>query len=86
MFGFSDRRAVYAEGWRYGVIDTKGQILVSGYEFIRPFSEGLAAVLSGGRWGFIDTQGKEVIKPRFGDVRNVPSPFSEGFAAVKMRD
>lgn len=56
------------------------------FDYVRPFSEGLAAVRMGdyetGKWGFIDTTGKEVVPCQFDAVQ----PFSEGLAAVCKGD
>jgi hypothetical protein len=35
-----------------------------------------------GKWGYIDTQGRFMVNPQFDDAR----PFSEGMAAVLIRD
>jgi hypothetical protein len=81
---FSEGRAViYFGGERYGVIDTKGKIVVKPiYSFIFPFSEGLALVLRNGLVGFIDKKGNEVIKPQFLHGNS----FSEGLAKVEHNE
>ena len=35
-----------------------------------------------GKWGYIDTSGRFIVTPQFQDAR----PFSEGMAAVLVRD
>jgi hypothetical protein len=35
-----------------------------------------------GKWGYIDTRGHVIVNPQFDDAR----PFSEGMAAVLIRD
>jgi hypothetical protein len=50
------------------------------YDWVEPFSEGLAWVKSGGRWGVIDKDGNEVIRCIL-DFEWV-YPFSNGLAAV----
>ena len=84
-------RFVSPEKW--GFIDTSGAVVISPqFEYVRDFSEGLAAVLFDPArssqnctdcepnpvWGFIDKTGKTVIQPHY----HAASSFSEGLAAV----
>ena len=48
------------------------------YDYIAPFSEGLARVRKGGKWGYINRKGKEVIPFLYDQAY----PFSEGLAMV----
>lgn len=73
----------------WGFIDKSGKEVVPfKYSFVRPFSDGLAAVLMtfetshkeySVKWGFIDKTGKEVIPCKYDYI----SPFSESMAAVQ---
>ena len=45
---------------------------------MKDFTEGYAAVRNGASWGFIDKSGKEVISPKFINVRK----FKNGYAAA----
>lgn len=98
-FSFSEGRAVVGiaepswEEKKYGVIDQQGRwILEPRYEFVRRFSEGLAAIVINRKVGFIDLQGQIVIKPLFSNEGQCPSSigedntikFSEGLAPVQF--
>ena len=69
---------------KWGFMDTSGAMVIAPqFNFIRDFSEGLAAVGfpqedDSALWGFIDKTGALVIEPRFAGV----DPFSEGLAPV----
>lgn len=76
---------------RWGFIDTSGAVVISPqFDFVREFSEGLAAVAFPNQqvcsdcdtdldWGFINKSGKLVIQPQYHSV----SSFSEELAAVR---
>lgn len=85
----------------WGYINKRGQLVIKPiFSGASSFSEGLAAVENGrkdvfyeesgetfrkvipGKWGYIDSTGKQVISPQF-DLAN---SFSEGLAAVKVKD
>lgn len=85
----------------WGYINKRGQLVIKPiFSAANSFSEGLAAVEKGrkdafyeesgetfrkvipGKWGYIDSTGKQVISPKF-DLAN---SFSEGLAAVKVKD
>ena len=79
---------------REGFTDRSGKLVISGYGFLEPFTEGLAAVVNGrgldARYGFINMKGKLVIPFRFvprrehhGFIAGL-SHFSEGRASVKL--
>ena len=62
-----------------GFCNTKKQIVIEPqYDFVEPFSDGLAVVGLDWKWGFIDKSGKQVIPLKYGMVE----PFSEGLAKV----
>jgi hypothetical protein len=46
-------------------IDRNGEVVLSGWRYTWPFSEGLAAVDDAERIGWIDSDGDYVIQPRF---------------------
>src|SRR5205814_7895132 len=52
---------------KWGFIDKKGNVVINPqFEYVAPFSEGLAAIKVGYRYGYIDKSGKIVIEPKFG--------------------
>lgn len=64
---------------KWGFIDKKANTIVEPqYEWVREFSEGLAAVEINDKWGYIDKAGKVVIKPQYSDAYT----FSEGLAVI----
>jgi len=85
---FSEGLGAVGEEWngvvKWGFMDTSGAMVIEPqFDFIRGFSEGLAAVGfpqedDSTLWGFIDKTGVLVIEPRFAGV----DPFSEGLAPV----
>ena len=65
----------------YGVINKSGTFIVQpNYEFIRDYSEGLAAFKTNDKWGFFDATGQLVIAPRFDEALEC----SDGAAAVRV--
>jgi hypothetical protein len=56
------------------------------YDFVRYFSDGLAAIRIGdwgnGKWGFVDENGIEVVPVKYDDVVD----FSDGLAKVRIGD
>jgi hypothetical protein len=91
----------FSNGWglvrsfdRFSFINAAGKTLpmVNEYNWIYPFSDGLAAVnkgavkdeimgtVRGGKWGFINTQGKEVIALQY----EAAGQFKDGLAWVKQ--
>lgn len=67
------------EGLKFGLIDTSGNYLVEPiYDYIRPFSDGLAPVFKDEQWGFVDRSGKQIIPAQYSRAR----PFSEGLSVV----
>lgn len=69
--------------YKYGCIDTKGNLVIQPlYDYISPFSEGLAAITVDGYCGYIDMQGHIAIQPAFKEA----SSFSEGLAAVRTEN
>ena len=82
---FNSNRAFVAthksNGW--ACIDKKGSAIFHGdYVYVRPFSEGLAAVSTGNKWGFVDPQGKVVVNVLYDRV----GEFHEGLSAVSKID
>src|ERR1700750_2806145 len=64
---------------KYGFIDAQGQMVIEPrFDWVRRFSEGLAAVEENSQMKYIDVSGKAVITVPNGRVRS----FSEGLAAV----
>jgi len=85
-FCMHDSSDIYKDN-RCGFIDKTGNIVVApSYNYILPFSEGLAAVdLSTGNshsWGFIDATGASVIKGEYEQAGN----FHDGLAIVQNKD
>jgi hypothetical protein len=68
------------ENDRYGFINTQGKVSISAqYDYVLPFSEGLAAVSSRGKWGYINTKGILVIPMVFTQANS----FTHGRASVQ---
>ena len=66
---------------KYGFIDKTGKVVIEPqYDYVEPFSEGMARVEVGDKWGFVDEKGKLVIAPQFDAAHD----FSEGLAGVKV--
>jgi len=66
---------------KFGFIDKTGKkAIVSQYDDLTDFHEGLAGAASDGKYGFIDKTGKMKIKPQFEMV----GYFSEDLVAVKI--
>ena len=82
--------------YTWGFIDTEGRwVAKPQFKSAGEFSEGLAPVLMNDKVGFIDLQGRIAIQPQFGpdgsggcsqDGRVGASSFSEGLAAVRLKD
>ncbi len=76
---------IRSTGW------TVKEVVPCKYDYIGPFSEGLAAVVLDKKCGYIDTTGKEVIPCIYGNYHfsyeyaMLPS-FSEGMVAVQLDD
>lgn len=69
----------WSENGKYGCTDEFNQVIIPPkFDFIREFTEGLAAVCYNDKWGYIDPTGKFMIAPRFEKA----DQFSEGLAAV----
>ena len=81
MVDFSDEGlAAVLKNGKEGFVNTKGEVVIPFiYEWVRGFSEGLAAVCNDSHhWGFINTRGEVVIPLIYDWVQS----FSEGLAAV----
>ncbi len=67
---------------RYGILNTSGDLITGsgGYNDIRPYAEGRAAVKVKDKYGYIDTNGKLVVPADYARV----STFVEGRAAVQI--
>lgn len=76
---FTEGRAAVKTGNEWAFIDKTGKTIASGFESVRPMSEGLAAVKKiDEKWSFIDASGKTVIPSLFFSALT----FSDGRAAV----
>lgn len=64
---------------KYGIVSISGRELITAYDAINVFSEGLAWVEKDGKRGYIDKEGCEIIPLLFDEC----SDFSEGLAVVK---
>ena len=85
--GFREGLAIVGdrETGKWGFIDKTGaEVIPFIYDYVRDFSEGLAAVMLGdwitGKYGFIDKTGREIVPPKYDGI----SDFSEGLAAVAV--
>ena len=68
-------------GQEWSLLDGHGNEISSvRYDWVGPFSEGLAPAKEKKQWGYIDPQGKWTIQPYFSDAR----PFRGGVAAVQV--
>jgi len=68
-------------GQEWTLVDDRGmQISSARYDWVGPFSEGLAPAKTKKQWGYIDSEGKWTIQPYFSDAR----PFRGGLAAVQV--
>ena len=68
-------------GQEWSLVDDQGkQISSARYDWVGPFSEGLAPAKEKKQWGYVDSQGKWTIQPYFSDAR----PFRGGLAAVQV--
>jgi hypothetical protein len=71
---------VRTEDYKYGYIDKTGKVVIPLiYDYISPFSEGLAYVEKDGKCGYIDKTGKVIIPL----IYEIAQSFSEGLAAVE---
>jgi hypothetical protein len=78
---FSEGLSTVKVGKKYGLIDEKGNYVLSlrEYEYLGSVHNGLASFRSQDKYGFINVQGVEVIKPQFEWV----DEFSEGLCVVR---
>lgn len=68
-------------GELWGFINRKGEISIDAkYDFISPFSEGMAAFKIDDQWGYLDTTGTIIIKPQFRSA----GTFSGNLAPVNI--
>jgi hypothetical protein len=84
---FQEGYAVVKKNGRYGVINSRGQIVVDFlYDDYRTgYREGLLPVKRGGLWGYIDTQGRTIIPFTYDERYGYPTAFSLGLAAVQVK-
>lgn len=74
-----DRLGVKRNG-KWGFLNDSGRLVIDyQFEFVWPFSEGLAAVQKDDKWGYIRRDGTWAIKPKY----IIACSFSEGIAYVK---
>ncbi|MBD2295687.1 WG repeat-containing protein [Anabaena sphaerica FACHB-251] len=67
----------------YCYITTSEEIsLKVAFDWVEPFSEGMAALKMGYKWGFIDKTGKLISRLQF----DTAAPFSEGLALVSIKN
>lgn len=92
---FSQGLARYKDKGKFGFFNQRGKkVIYAIYDYVRPFSDSLAAYYQGkisffdddisfddGLWGFIDMTGYEVIPAQFEDVTD----FKDGTAQVFIR-
>ena len=91
---FIDERAIVKWRGNYFVLDkNKKMVPLEGFDFVSPFSEGLARVSKEGLFGYIDTDGRQVISCKykhieFGKLKHkaVAGHFQDGFAAVGQNE
>ncbi len=77
----SFRQGKVGVGQEWSLVDDQGKPISSArYDWVGPFSEGLAPAKEKRQWGYIDPQGKWTIQPYFSDAR----PFRGGLAAVQV--
>jgi hypothetical protein len=77
----SFRQGKVGVGQEWSLVDDQGkQISSVRYDWVGPFSEGLAPAKTKKQWGYIDPQGKWMVQPYFSDAR----PFRGGLAAVQV--
>ncbi|MEH1863871.1 MAG: WG repeat-containing protein [Nostoc sp.] len=77
--GFTDRRT----SGNFIYINTSQEIsLKVQFDWVEPFSEGMAAVKMGYKWSYIDKTGKLITRFRF----DAAEPFSQGLALVKINN
>ncbi len=77
---------IWDDEGKEGFIDINGNVVLSGFDKVSGFSEGLAAVMIGNKWGYIDRTGKVVIEPRWQNNDDWPGvrvgAFHGGLASV----
>ncbi|HEX6500538.1 MAG TPA: WG repeat-containing protein [Micromonosporaceae bacterium] len=77
---------------RWIAVDKSGSVTIStGYEDVRPFRRGMAAVRRGGRWGAVDGVGRVVVPFQYdafatamSDGRYIDGFSDEGLAVVEL--
>ena len=79
LFSCQTRMAVIKYGDKYGIIDSKGKMVVEPqWDYILGENEGLYPVKKDSVWGYINRQGEVVIELKYWDANF----FYEGFACV----
>ncbi|MCW5316957.1 family 10 glycosylhydrolase [Nostoc sp. KVJ3] len=78
-YGFTHRRI----NGNFTYTNTSQEISIKAqFDWVEPFSEGMAAVKMGYKWGYIDKAGKLITRLQF----DIAEPFSEGLAVVKINN
>ncbi|AFY31335.1 WG repeat-containing protein [Calothrix sp. PCC 7507] len=78
-YGFTHRRI----NGSFTYINTSQEVsLKAEFDWVEPFSEGIAAVKMGYKWGYIDKIGKLITRLRFDSA----APFSGGIALIKINN
>lgn len=91
---FANGKIIFTKNKKMGVADSSGTIIApANYDYIKKYSEGLAAFAKDGRayslgymdskWGFLNEKGIEVISHQFSDV--AVDGFSNGLCAVSVK-
>jgi hypothetical protein len=79
MTYFSENRLPIKAGGKYGLMDEKGQIILSPtYSFIFPFENGVAKAEIGSHFKLIDKEGKSILIPEYDYIGN----FENGMALI----
>jgi uncharacterized lipoprotein YddW (UPF0748 family)/predicted DNA-binding WGR domain protein len=77
--GFTDRRL----SGKYSLIDTSGrEVSQPLFDWVEPFTDGLAPVKLGYKWGYINSLGTLVTRLQFDEA----APFAEDLALVRVGD
>lgn len=76
------------ENGKWGFINQQGEwVIEPQFDYVQPFSDGLAGVCINDKWGFIDHKGQWVIEPQFipyNSSLNNPYIFQEGLAVAEI--
>lgn len=90
---FANGKIIFTKNKKMGVADSSGTIIAPpNYDYIKKFSEGLAAFAKEGRayslgymdskWGFMNEKGEEIIRHQFSNI--AAEGFNNGLCAVSF--